>query len=225
MFIQRRFAPAIVAAALALGSMGVTLAQQPAKPGPGPGMGPGMMGGYGPGGPGAYGPGGPGYGMGPGMMGGYGPGGPGAYGPGGPGYGMGPGMMGGGMMGGGMMGPGMMGGGMMGVGPGMGRALWSLDLNDNQRKEVVKVQDELRKKNWELAGKMQDEMAKLRDAYWGSDKRNRSAISAAYKRLGELRQSRIENSLDAADKIEKVLSAEQREQVKRWGPWWSDEVQ
>jgi Spy/CpxP family protein refolding chaperone len=218
MFLQRKFAPAIVAAAFALGSMGGALAQQPAKPGPGPGMGPGMMGGYGPGGPGGY---GPGYGMGPGMMGGYGPGGPGGYGPG---YGMGPGMMGGGMMGG-MMSPGMMGGGMMGMGPGMGRAVWSLDLNDSQRKEILKVQDELRKKNWELAGKMQDEMAKLRDAYWGAEKRNRSAISAAYKRLGELRQQRIENSLDAADKIEKVLTAEQREQVKRWGPWWSDEAQ
>ena len=183
--VTKAAAPAV---ALALAA-GVVLAQQPAKPGPG--MGPGMMGGYGPGGPG--------YGMGPGMMGGYGPGGQGGYGPG---YGTGPGMMGG----------------------GMGRALWSLDLNDDQRKEVLKVQDELRKTNWELAGKMQDEMAKVRDAYWGSDKPNRSEISTAYKRLAELRQQRVENSLDAADKIEKVLTVQQREQLKRWGPWWSEEV-
>jgi Spy/CpxP family protein refolding chaperone len=210
MFVQRRLAPALVAAALALGSMGIVFAQQPAKPGPGPGMGPGMMGGYGPGGAGGY---GPGYGMGPGMMGGYGPGaGPGGQGGYGPGYGMGPGMMDGGMMG-----PGMMGG--------MGRALWSLDLSDSQRKDVLKVQDELRKKNWELAGKMQDEMAKLRDAYWGSDKRDRAAISAATKQIGALRQQRIENSLDAAERIEKVLTAEQRQQLKRWGPWWADEAQ
>ena len=194
-FSVSRVAASAVALALAAG---VTLAQQPAKPepGPGPGRGPGMMGGYGPGGPGGYGP-----GYGPGMMGGYGPG-----------YGMGPGMMGGGMMGGGM-------------GPGFGRALWSLDLNAAQRKEVLKVQDELRKKNWEVAGKMQDEMAKLRDAYWGSDKLDRSATLAAYKRMTELRQQRFQNSLDAADKLEKILTAEQREQVKRWGPWWSDEVQ
>ena len=90
---------------------------------------------------------------------------------------------------------------------------------------MLKVQDELRKKNWEVAGKMQDEMAKLRDAYWASDMPNRSAISAAYKRLGDLRQQRVENSLDAAEKIDKVLTAEQRGQLKRWGPWWSDEVQ
>ena len=57
MSFKRRLAPAIVAAALALGSTGAVLAQQ-AKPGPGPGpgMGPGMMGGAGPGGQG-YGPG------------------------------------------------------------------------------------------------------------------------------------------------------------------------
>jgi Spy/CpxP family protein refolding chaperone len=184
-----------------------------------------MMGGYGPGGPGTgY---GPGYGMGPGMMGGYGygPGGQGGYGPG---YGMGPGMMGGYGMGPGMMGGGMMGGGMMGgggMGPGFGRALWSLDLDTAQRKEVLKVQDELRRKNWEVAGKMQDEMAKLRDAYWASEKLDRSATLAAYKRINELRQQRLQNSLDAADKLEKILTAEQREQVRRWGPWWSDEVQ
>jgi Spy/CpxP family protein refolding chaperone len=205
--VARVVAPAI---ALALAAS-MALAQQPAKPepGPGPGRGPGMMGGYGPGGPGSgY---GPGYGMGPGMGGyGYGPGGQGGYGPGY--YGMGPGMMGGGMMGGGM-------------GPGMGRALWSLDLSAAQRKEVLKVQDELRKKNWEVAGKMQDEMAKLRDAYWASEKLDRSATLAAYKRINELRQQRLQNSLDAVDQIEKLLTAEQRQQIKRWGPWWSDEVQ
>ena len=158
---------------------------------------------------------GPGPGMGPGMMG---------PGPGGPGPGMGPGMMGGGPgygPGGQGYGPGMMGG----MGMGLGRALWSLDLNDTQRKEILKVQDELRKKNWELAGKMQDELARLRDAYWGADKRDRAAISAATKQIGALRQQRVENSLDAADRIEKVLTAEQRQQLKRWGPWWSDEVE
>lgn len=198
MTLERYVAPAVLAVALALNS-GALFSQQakPAPgPGPGPGMGPGMMGGYGPGGPGS--------GMAPGMMGG-GPG----YGPGGQGYGPG-------------YGAGMMGGGMMG---GMGPALWSLDLNDGQRKEILKVQDELRKKNWDLAGKMQDEMAKLRDAYWGADKRDRAAISAATKQLGALRQQRIENALDAADRVEKVLTPEQRQQLRRWGPWWSDDTQ
>lgn len=187
---------------------GATFAQQPAPPAAGTTppagyrMGPGMMGGYGPG----YGP-GYGYRMGPGMMGGYGRG-----------YGMGPGMMGGFGPGFGM-GFGMMGGyGMMGAG--VGRALWSLDLDDAQRKQVLAIQEDLRKKQWELAGKSQEEMAKLRDAWWTSGKRDRAAILASSRRLSELRQQGLEQSLDAADRLDKVLTEQQREQLRRWGPWW-----
>jgi Spy/CpxP family protein refolding chaperone len=118
------------------------------------------------------------------------------------------------------MGPGMMGGGgMMGPGGGMG-ALWHLDLTDAQRQQVLKIQDDLRRKNWDLLGKQQDEQAKLRDAYFGSAKRDRAAVIAAYKRISDLRVQRIENSLDAAEKIEGVLTQQQRDQLKRWGPWW-----
>ncbi|MCZ7566070.1 MAG: Spy/CpxP family protein refolding chaperone [Burkholderiales bacterium] len=214
-----------VAAALALGVAAIAQAPQPG-PGPGPGMmgqgmGPGMMQGYGPGGGRGY---SPDCGMGPGMMGGYGPGsggmgpgmmggmmGPGVTGYGmmggyGPGYGMGPGMMGG------MMGPGMTGSGMMGP-------LWSLDLSDAQRAQISKIHDEVRRKNWDVLGKMQDEQAKLRDAY-ATGKRDRAAILGAYKRIGELRLQRIENALDAREKLEGVLTQEQREQLRRWGPWW-----
>lgn len=194
----------------------VTAAQQPAPPAPGPETtpayrtGPGMMGGYGPGyrmGPGMMGGYGPGYGMEPGTMGGYGPG-----------RGMGPGMMGGhgpayGMGG---MGHGMMGGGI-------GRALWALDLDDGQRKQVLALQEELRRKHWDVAGKAQEEWVKLRDAWWTSGKRDRAAILAAYKRLGELRQQGLEQSLDAADRLDAILTDQQREQLRRWGPWWLGE--
>jgi Spy/CpxP family protein refolding chaperone len=156
---------------------------------------------------------GPGPGMGPGMMQGPGSGGGGM----GPGRGMGPG--------GGMMGPGGgmgSGGGMMGPGSGPGR-LAQLALNESQRSQVFKIQDDLRRKNWELLGKTQDEQAKLRDAYYASGTRDRAAIIAAYKRIGELRVQRIENSLDAAEKIEAVLTPQQREGLKRLGPWWMSE--
>mgnify|MGYP000457009965 CR=1 FL=1 len=119
---------AAVAAATALSIGAITVyAQQ--SPEPPPMAGPGMMG--------------------PGMMGG------------GPGYGRGWrddddrwgwGMMGGrgmGMMGWRGMGPGMMmdGMGMMGFGLG---AIGRLDLNDNQRRQILKIEDELRRKNVEL---------------------------------------------------------------------------
>lgn len=234
-----RFAKTLVALGAAAVMASVALAQTPQGQGtaPGPRMGPGMMGGnvqqsttgqqsggYG-----------PGYGMGPGMMGGW-------MGHGMMGYGMGPGMMGGMMGGYGGMGPGMMGGmmgpGMMGygMGPGMmggyggmgagmmGGALWSLDLNDSQRSQILKIQDDARRKNWELLGKSQDETAKLRDGYLASGKLDRKGILDAYKRISDLRLQRIENTLDATEKMENVLTAQQRDQLKRWGPWWAADL-
>ena len=150
----------------------------------------------------------PGYGRGPGMMGGYGP--RGGYGPGYH-YGAGGGHLG--------MGPGMMGG--RGYGMGGGGAFAALDLTDSQRKQIASVQDEVRKKNWTVMGSMHDERAKMRDAMWAGDKLDRTAVVAANKRMSELRQQMLENSLDAADKIEKVLTPQQRESLKkRWGPGW-----
>ncbi|HTT10684.1 MAG TPA: Spy/CpxP family protein refolding chaperone [Burkholderiaceae bacterium] len=141
-------------------------------------------------------------GMGPWMMGDYG-------------YGRGPEMRGSGM------GPGMMGGWGMGRGFAGGAALSSLDLSDAQRKQVLAVMDQVRKSNWELMGRMQDEMAKQRDAFLDADKRDRAAITAANKRMFELRQQMLDNSLDGTEKIEKILTPQQREQLKkRWGPGW-----
>lgn len=157
---------------------------------------------------------------GPAMM---GPGGPMMGGPGasprgvyGPWQGMGGGTMGGCGYGPGMGFGGMMGGGMMGV---AGPALAALGLDEAQRNEVVKIGDELRKKRWAVAGQMQDEMARIRDAAW-SGKRDRASILAAHKRMSELGQQQLESSLDAAERIDKVLTPEQRQQLGRIGPWW-----
>lgn len=189
--------PMLIAAALASGVASFTAGAQPT--GPMPGHGP-MMGGPGQGygapfggcpemGPGRV---GGGHHMGPDMMGGY------------P---MGPGMMGG--YRGDGMGPGtMMGGYSLGT-------IHRLDLTDEQRRKLAPIEDDLRRKNWELMGKMQDEMAKVRDASWSPDKRDRSAILAANKRMSELQQQMLENSLDAQDKAEALLTAPQKEQLKQ----------
>lgn len=188
--------------AVALGVLGsAAYAQpqmQPVHGGAGPGQGYGMMGpGSGFGGMG-------GYGMGPGMMGGWG------------GH-MGPGMMGGWGPGGrnwdGHMGPGMMGG----YGPYGG--IGGIDLTDSQRQQVRKIEDETRRKNWELMGRMQDEMARQRDAWEGS-KVDRAAVTASNKRMFELRQQMLENRLDAQDKIEGVLTPEQRAQLEKRSRAW-----
>ncbi len=205
--IRKTAIAALIAAGTAAGAATVL-----AEPPQGSGYGPGMMGGYGPGGH-----------MGPGMMGGYG------YGPGqrgdddrrqggyGPGYGMGPGMMGG------MMGPGMMGGYGMGLGMGMGYGMLSqFNLTEDQWNKIEQIQEETRKKNWDLMGKMQEESYELRKLL-SAPQRDRQAISAQYRKLSELRQQRFEQAMDAREKIEGVLTKEQREQLQRYRPWAAQE--
>ena len=204
------FRKTLVAAALAGATVldPIALAQPPQ----GWGMGPGMMGG--------------GM-MGPGMMGGYGAGPGGGYGPG---YGMGPGMMGGGMMGG-MMAPGMMGGygpgygmgpGMMGgMGYGM---LYQLNLSPDQWNKVNAIHEELAKKQWDLMGKLREEAYKLRNLM-ATEKRDRTTITNQYKKLQEMRLQSFQARLDAQEKVDGVLTTEQKEQLRRFAPCWGHDVE
>jgi Spy/CpxP family protein refolding chaperone len=191
------FRKALIAAAIAAGT--TTALAQPPQGQPGYGMGPGMMGGGMMGGPGG--------GMGRGMMGSQDC------------PGMGPGMMGPGM-GGGMMGP-AMGGGMMGGGMGYGM-LYQLNLSDEQWARLTDVREEARKRNWDLMGRIQDEGFKLRKLMAASP-RDRKAIGEQYRKLGELRQQRFEARLDTHEKVEAVLTPEQRQQLRRFGPWWAED--
>ena len=136
--------------------------------------------------------GGYGYGMGPGMMGGYGSG-----------YGMGPGMMGG-------YGPdyGMASGMMGGYGTGS-----DLNLTAEQRSKIVKIQDDVRRKHWELMGKMQDEQSQMNQQYY-SDTRDDTALSKSYRKMSEFRQQMFDLSLSAQKQMDAVLTKEQRAKLK-----------
>ena len=207
------FRKALIAVALigttALGTATIVNAQQG-----GYGMGPGMMGGSG-----------PAQGAGPGMMGGggYGPGAGGGYGPGMMG-GYGQGMMGPGMMGGygqGMMGPGMMGGygqGMMGPGMmgGIGYGMLNqLNLTTEQWDKINDVQQDQLKKNWDIAGKAREEAFKLQ-RLMHAEKRDRTAIINQYKKLQEARTLIFQANLEVHDKIEGVLTKEQKAMLRRY---------
>lgn len=172
----------------------------PAGYGPAYGPGPGMMGGYGRG-PGAYGP---------GMMRGYGP----AYGPAyDQGYGYGSGMMGG-YGRGGMMGGYGYGGGMMGLGP------WqALDLNEQQLGKITQIQDETRRKNWSVMGKLMDEQAHMRDLFL-TDKRDPAAIGKQAMKIADLRRQMLEASVDARNRAEALLTKEQKDQLRSWHRGW-----
>jgi Spy/CpxP family protein refolding chaperone len=149
---------------------------------------------------------------------------------------MGGGQMGGGMMCdhqggmGGQMGGmmcdhqgGMMGGhkgGMMGhhgAGMMMGSAhmhmIMSLDLSDEQRSKINKLSDELKHNNWATKGSIMDESAKLRDLY-AAEKRDPSTIGKQYQKIFDLEREMIEATIAAQNRIEEILTADQRAQLK-----------
>ncbi len=139
---------------------------------------------------------------------------------------MGGGMMGGGMMGGGMMGGGMMGGGMMGGGCGMmgmgGHGMmgmgpmWMLDLTAKQQTQIDKIHSELRKQHWGVKRKMTDQRNKLQELY-GAEKRDAKKIGKVYGALFDLKRQMIETKIDAHNRMQAVLTAEQRKQLKEMG--------
>lgn len=154
-----------------------------------------------PGGPG-YGP-GYGPGMGPGMMGGYGPG----QGMMGRGYGPGQGMMGG------------------GYGPGWGAsggATAALNLTDEQQRKVLAIQEENRRKNWDTMGKMRAEQFKLRSMY-NADSVDPQAFAEQQKKVDDLRREMLVSRLETRKQVEAVLTPEQRQQFRQYGPRWLEE--
>lgn len=147
-------------------------------------------------GPGMMGGYGPGYGMGPGMMGGYGPG-----------YGMGPGMMGGYGRGYGM-GPGMMG---------YGSAYRDLNLSADQRAKITEIRRTMRTKHWGLMAQMMDAQDKLQDLY-DDDKPDAAAINKQYKIMEDLRRQMVDSAVEARNRIDAILTKEQREKAREGGP-------
>jgi len=157
-------------------------------------------------------PGGPGYGpgSGPGMMGG------------GYGSGMGPGMMGGGY-GPGMMGPGMMGGGYgPGWGGASGGATAALNLTDEQQQKVLAIQEENRRKNWDRMGQMRAEQFKLRSMY-NADSIDPQAFAEQQKKVDDLRREMLVSRLETRKQVEAVLTPQQRQQFRQYGPRWLGE--
>jgi Spy/CpxP family protein refolding chaperone len=132
----------------------------------------------------------------------------------GPDYGMGPGMMGGYGMGRGMMGG---QGSGYGMGPGMMDGYASsadLNLTAEQRSKIAKIRNDVRRKHWDLMGKMQDEQAQMNEQY-NNDQRDDAPLSKSYREMSELRQQMFDLSLSARRQIDAVLTQEQRDKLKR----------
>lgn len=94
--------------------------------------------------------------------------------------------------------------------------IMSLDLSDEQRSKINKLSDELRHNNWATKGLIMDESAKLRDLY-AADKRDPSAIGKEYQKIFDLQRQMIEAMITAQNRIEELLTPDQRAQLKNHG--------
>jgi len=149
---------------------------------------------------------GPGQGMRQGMMGMHG-----MMGPGHCMTGMGHGMMGPGHS---MMGPGH---GMMGSGQGMVGHLGKfamLDLSDEQRADLTRINDAQRKKHWELMGQMMDNQMQLRDLVATED-RDFEAIGKAYSGILDSKRAMIDFGKEARQQKHAVLTEKQRDRLAK----------
>ena len=144
------------------------------------------------------------------------------YGPG-PGYGYGHGMMGGRGPGDGY-GRGMMGGYGPGSGYDAGAGLAALNLTDEQREKIARIQEDNRSKNWNTMGQMRGEMFKLRQMYYG-DKLDSNVISEQQRKVDELRRQMLKAQIETRNQVASVLTPEQRQQFRSFGPGWAPETE
>lgn len=145
-----------------------------------------------------------------------------------PGYGMGYGMEPNsdgdycpGMMGGYGMGPGMMRG--HGRGPGMmnGGRMYGLELSNDQRKQITRINSELRKRNWALQGEIIDAQEQLFELYT-EETPNAKKIGAVYGKIFDVRRQMIEAAIQSQNRQRAVLTEEQREQLRKDSNGWGN---
>lgn len=96
--------------------------------------------------------------------------------------------------------------------------LSQLDLTPEQRNRINAIQEELQKKALNLNAKMQEESLRLRNLV-GNGNADPDAIANEYRKLQELQADGLRAGLAAQRNLESVLTAEQRNQLRRYG-WY-----
>jgi len=91
--------------------------------------------------------------------------------------------------------------------------LGTLALGKDQQSKINQLSDELKHNNWATQGLINDETAKLRDLY-EADKRDPAAIGKEYQKVFDLKRQMIETYLDTQNRIEEILTPEQRAKMK-----------
>lgn len=102
-----------------------------------------------------------------------------------------------------------------GLGP-----LDQLGLNRQQLGAIDVINEELRDRRSNLGRRLAAEQEKLR-ALYDAPERDRSKIEQEYRRIDQLRREMFESSVNAQDRIEAQLSAQQRQRLHRIAPRWN----
>jgi len=106
------------------------------------------------------------------------------------------------------------------------RAVWSMDLNKDQKTKIRAIQRDLRAKHWDLEDKIELASDKIFDLY-KTDTRDAKAIGKVYAEIFDYRRQIIELAIEAGNKVEAVLTNDQRMMLKKfrpkhkWGGGWS----
>jgi Spy/CpxP family protein refolding chaperone len=88
-----------------------------------------------------------------------------------------------------------------------------LNLSLEQRDGIFAIQDALRRKHWDLAGRIRDQQSRM-DEQYASNTPDNAALSRRYRNMSALRQQMFDLSLDARRQIDAILTPQQREKLK-----------
>jgi len=95
-----------------------------------------------------------------------------------------------------------------------------LDLSKQQLGAIDIINEELRDRQSNVNRRLAAEQEKLR-ALYDAPERDRTKIDRQFRRIEQLRREMFESSVDAHDRIEAQLSAQQRQRLHRIAPRWN----
>lgn len=73
----------------------------------------------------------------------------------------------------------------------------------------------MRAKQWAVMGQMMDAQDRLQELY-DADNQDAAAINKQYKVIEDLRSQMVDNSVDAHNRINSILTKERREKFRGW---------
>jgi Spy/CpxP family protein refolding chaperone len=110
---------------------------------------------------------------------------------------------------------------MRGWGEGPGGPFSPLDLTADQQDKIAGIREDMRRKTWDTMGQLHAEQFKLRHLYM-ADKPDPTVIADQQKKIDDLRRTMLKARIETANAVQAVLTKEQREHLREFGPRWME---